>query len=225
MKYILILFFVPIFSNAQEAEFEKPDFSKIAENIKEEGNFFYDSLMERYRNGDSTLTIKEKRHLYYGFSFQKNYSPYGRSKFTDSIRVLTKKNELIDTELNTLVRFADSVLITRPFDTDAISVQLYAFEQLEDKENFNKKIAQYRMIFDALFSTGDGTTKENAIHVLYTSHEYEILKIYGYQYMSQTLIGSYDYLKVRDNDEGYEGFYFEISSLFNSMAKMFDKDD
>ncbi len=227
MKYLLILLIAlsPIFNMAQENEFEKPNLSQISKNIKEKGNLNYDTLMKRYRNGDSILTLEEKRHLYYGYAFHENYSPYGRSKFSDSLRAILKKDDLKETEFKELVRLSDSVLVTRPFDTDALNYQLFAYEQLEDPEKFNKKLVQYRTIFDALFSSGDATSKETAIHVLYTSHEYDILRILRLEFTSQSLDGNYDRMSVKENDSGYDNFYFEISPLLNSMSKMLGKDD
>lgn len=224
LKLVIFVLIISFISNAQEGNFEKPDFKKIKKNIKKNSNLNYDSLLKRYRNADSTMSIEEKRHLYYGYSFHKNYSPYGISKHSDSIREIVKKETLNDLDFQKLIRFADSVLVTRPFDTDALNMQLFAFDELKDTTNLEKKLTQVQIIFDALFSSGDAITKESAIYVLYTSHEYDILRIIGYEFMSQSLIGSCDYMSVRENENGYDGFYFNISTLFESMAKQFKND-
>ena len=88
--------------------------------------------MERFKNGDSTMTIDEKRHLYYGYTFEDSYSPYSRSKYGDSLREILKKSELNDKELNNMHKFTDSMLMEKPFNFDVMNYQLYVFDKKQD---------------------------------------------------------------------------------------------
>ena len=78
MRTILLLLFILLSfaSFAQDWEFERPDYKKIETNIKnDKSNLLYDLLMAKFQEGDSTMSLEEKRHLYYGYTFQKNITP------------------------------------------------------------------------------------------------------------------------------------------------------
>ena len=64
--------------------------------------------------------------------------------------------------------------------------------------------------------------KKEAFYVIYTSHEYDLLNILGFQFGgSQSLIEHYDYLTLAENEAKIEGLYFDVSPCLNSMSKMF----
>ncbi|WP_460546254.1 DUF4919 domain-containing protein, partial [Echinicola sediminis] len=115
-----------------------------------------------------------------------------------------------------------AILASNPFDLRAMNYQLYAFEQLGDKVNFEKKIIQYTILIDALISSGDGSSTENAFHVIEVNHEYQLVDILGFEFggMQSLLEGNYDYLTLKDNDLGLEGLYFDVSSCFKALSKM-----
>jgi dethiobiotin synthetase len=89
MKYICfyILVISALFSYAQETKIKAPKYKTIKKNIaKEDSNFFYKNLLQRYKNSDTTMTLEEKRHLYYGYVYHEDYSPYGSSDYEDSLK-------------------------------------------------------------------------------------------------------------------------------------------
>ncbi|PVW14261.1 DUF4919 domain-containing protein [Marixanthomonas spongiae] len=224
MKKIILVSFILIsfLSYSQDWDFEKPNYKKIEKNIKnKKSNLFYESLMNRFQNADSTMTLEEKRHLYYGYTFDENYSPYSRSDYGDSLRVVLQKEKLDSLDLIKVVNFTDKMLLDNPFDLNAINYQLYSLEQMGDKTTFNKKVTQLRIIVDALMSSGNGKSKKEAFYVIYTSHEYDLLSILGFQFGgSQSLIEHYDYLTLAKNEAKLEGLYFDVSPCLNSMSKM-----
>lgn len=224
MKQILciLLFSLSTTAFSQEWAFEKPDYKSIEKNIaNSESFFFYETLMNKFKAADSTMTIDEKRHLYYGYSFNENYSPYGSPDYSDSLRTVIRLKEHGSAEYQKIVQFGDSVQITEPFNLRAINYQLYALEKLKRFEEFNNKITQLRIVVDALMSSGDGRSKKDAYYVIYTSHEYDLLNIMGYQFGgTQSLIEHYDYLTVAKNEDDIEGFYFDVSPCLNSMSNM-----
>ncbi len=220
-----ILLFMGISSYGQRRNFEKPDYKEIEKNIqKKDSKLFYPSLMERYQRGDSTLTLEEKRHLYYGYTFQPSYSPYEESDYADSLRVMMQKEDHSESALNKIIQFGDSVLAENPFDFSAIDGQLYALDKKQENERVNAKIIQFRTLLDALMSSGDGKSKRNSFYVIYTSHEYVLLEVLGFQFGgSQSLIEHYDYLELVENEAGIKGLYFDISPCLNALSKMFKK--
>lgn len=220
---LLCFFTFSLSAFAQQEIIGKPNYKKIKKSIqKKSSEFYYPVLMERFKNGDSTMTIDEKRHLYYGYTFEDSYSPYSRSKYGDSLREILKKSELNDKELNNMHKFTDSMLMEKPFNFDAMNYQLYVFDKKQDTINFNKTIDKINILLDAILSSGDGEEKKTAFYVIETSHEYFLLNILGFKFGgSQSLIEHYDYLEVAENDTGIEGLYFDVSPCLDSLSKTF----
>ncbi|NLN24153.1 MAG: DUF4919 domain-containing protein [Bacteroidetes bacterium] len=224
MKSLLTFIFISIsfFSYSQDWYIEKPDYDEIEINIqKEDSNLFYKTLLDRYLKADSTLNWIEKRHLYYGYTFNENYASYFHSTYTDSLRVIFQKEKLGQEDYNQIVVFSDELLKKNPFDLNALDYQLFSLEELGETEEFNKKLIQFGIVIDAILSSGNGTSKEEAFYVIYTSHEYALLNILGFQFGgTQSLIEHYDYLTVAENIAGIEGLYFDVSPCLNSILKI-----
>jgi len=223
MKKLICVLFLMIFhlSPAQEFKIEKPDYEIIKINIqKNNSNLFYDVLLKRFLESDSTMTWVEKRHLYYGYSFHKNYQPYGISNYMDSLRSVSKKVSLEVEDYSKIIKYTNEMLNENPFDLKALNYQLFALENKGDQANFNKRLVQLGIIFDAILSSGNGTSKKEAFYVIDPSHEYEILQILGFNFGgSQKLIDHYDYLTLEKNDANLKGLYFDVSRSLNSMFK------
>lgn len=221
--HFFILFLVSIFTYSQEVKLKGPNYKTIKKNILKEGsNLFYKDLMQRYKNSDTTMTLEEKRHLYYGYVHHIDYSPYGSSDYEDSLKVLLKEQNYDFEQLNKIKRFADSALVDKPFDLRVLSYSLYANDQLKRVFDLKAVRVKANIIIDAILSSGDGLKKKTAFYVTNVSHEYQIIAILGYQFGgSQNLIEHYDYLELAENNQGIEGFYFDVSPCLNSLSGMF----
>lgn len=97
MRFLFfILFFLlvpPIHS--QKDTFKKPNYKRIKRNVKKKSSDLnYVVLYKKFTSLRSKMTLEEKRHLYYGFVFQKKYNPFGFSKYHDSLRLYTRKKDL-----------------------------------------------------------------------------------------------------------------------------------
>jgi len=72
--YFLLIFSVQV-SFSQAKKYEKPNYKRIKKEVhKKKSDFYYDKLLKKYNHASRYLSLKEKRHLYYGFVFQKNTS-------------------------------------------------------------------------------------------------------------------------------------------------------
>ncbi len=119
---------------------KKPNYKKIEKEIsREKSELFYPKLLQRFSISDSTMTLKEKRYLYYGYSFQENYSPYGHSGFGDSLKTVLQLEKHSEKELNKILRLSDSILAKNPFDLRVINYQLYALQKQNNTAGFDKK--------------------------------------------------------------------------------------
>ncbi|WP_159021364.1 DUF4919 domain-containing protein [Formosa sp. L2A11] len=217
---------ISFLSFSQEWSFEKPDYETIEKNIQiNDSNLFYKSLMQRYQEADSTMTLQEKRHLYYGYSFNENYAPYSSSNYSDSLSVVLQKKKLEPIDFKNVITFTDSMLTNNPFDLRAMDYQMYALKKTGNTTTYQNRVIQFRTTLDALMSSGNGASKEDAFYVIYTSHEYDLLGVIGFQFAgSQSLIEHYDYLTVAENKSNIEGLYFDVSPCLNALNKMFEED-
>ncbi|GLB52538.1 hypothetical protein NBRC110019_15780 [Neptunitalea chrysea] len=208
----------------ESVDFSQPNYENIEKEIsKKRSDFYYPKLMEKFQKGDSTMTIDEKRHLYYGFQFQDGYNPYARSTYKDSLQTVLKEANPTKEDMKDIIRFGDLILAENPFELRTINYQLYAYEHLQMEEAFHQKLQMFRSIIDAIFSSGNGLTEETAYYVIYVAHEYIILEINEYTFEGQSLIHhKYDYMEISENPDEVKGLYFDVSASLNSMSKMFE---
>ena len=226
LKNVLILLVCSAFLGGVSfgQTFEAPVYKKIEKAVKKKSSsLYYPKLMERFLAADSTMTLEERKHLYYGYTFQDDYSPYGSSDYQDSLRTLFNSGELSEDDILKTVAFSDSVLAQNPFDLRAINFKLNAFNRLKLQKEFNQSVIRMTMILDAIMYSGDGMTKETAFYVITVNHEYDVLSILELNSVGQSLIEHYDYLQLAENNAGIEGLYFDITPCLSSMSKMFSK--
>lgn len=226
--YLLGLLTLPLLHSAQSAEGTPPDYEAIKEEIEnEDSKYNYATLMERYRAGDSTLSLEAARHLYYGYRFQPGYSPYGNSEAENDIKSMLAEDTLSNKTLEDIVERSKEGLAEEPFNFRLLNIQLYAMEQLGDTMKMYRAINQYNTIVDAILSSGDGLTRETAYYVIKVSHEYALLRALGFQFGGQQSLYEhrYDYLTLAENDYDIEGLYFEISASMDYLSQMMKSDD
>ena len=133
MKYITLLF-LSIFitqSYCQTDDFEAPNYTLIEKNVNNKNTpLHFDKLFERYNQADSTMTIKEKRHLYYGYSFREEYSPYGRSDSEQKLRELLQKENSTQDDLLMVIKYTDDILEQYPVSLRMKEYRIYCFQEL-----------------------------------------------------------------------------------------------
>ncbi|GGF34652.1 DUF4919 domain-containing protein [Echinicola rosea] len=222
MKKVVIFCFVFLYGQVCEAQywdFEKPDYEKIAEAIKDEASLMhYPPLLERYQRADSTLSLIEMRHLYYGFVFHPAYTTDEPVKVKDSLDAVLRKEVHHDEDLKQIVRLGSRILEKNPFDLKVMNYQLYAVEQLKDTVGVKKITFKMDMIFETLLSSGDGATKETAFFVIDPAHELILMETLGLRSGDKRqAIGKYDFLELAANDIGLEGLYFDLSPQRNFL--------
>lgn len=221
-KYIcaLLLLLAFIKAHSQTDEVTKPDYVLIEKNVTNKNSpYFYKKLFNRYTAADSTMTIEDKRHLYYGYSFQKEYSPYERSGAETELRELLTQDEAGTEDLEKIISLTDKIQKQFPFSLRVKEYRIYCFKELGQTEAAAKEYMQASYIIDAILSTGEGTSKESCFYIINTSNEYEIIDLLGFEFDGeQSLIEHrYDYLTVAENSYGIKGFYFDVSRCLDSL--------
>ena len=198
----------------------KPDFKIIEKNINNKSsNFYYEKLFNRYSKGDSTLTMEEKQHLYFGYSFKEEYNPYYTSDSIQVIRTLINTDNLSKKDMQRVLALTTEALKGYPFDLSLMGYRSFFLRELgKDKEAAAEGV-RADIILDAILSTGDGTTKQTCLYTISVGNEYEIINILGLTFGgTQKFIDTkYDYLSIKENDQGITGLYFDVSRVMASF--------
>ena len=204
-----------------EDNFEKPDYEQIKANIEnKESNFYYSKLWNRFQQGDSTMTLEEKRHLYYGYVFHKDYSPYSSTYNSKKANAILNKKNPTRKEWETLVSIYDHSLSKEPFNCKHLYYQHIAYNALNKSVEADKNAKKIHSILGALYSTGDGLLKECAMHVIAVYSEYDCLFFNDLSMYSQAFMnGGYDVLYLNPNEDGLEELWFDITQPFNYLRK------
>ena len=95
-------------SSAQKVS--KVDFDAIKGDIAEaSSHFYYPALLMRHQAADTTLTMDELVHLYYGQAFVDTYSPYGENE-SEFLKVYNKQ------QYKEAIPLGEAVLATHPLN-------------------------------------------------------------------------------------------------------------
>ena len=200
-----------------------PDYNEIEKLTQDKNSmFYYENLLSRYNNHDTTLTLRDYRMLYFGAFFQDNYKPFFQTPQADSIKILLSTNsELRDEHWKEMVRLGTANLHQNPFDLKGINIVWVADRQLGDSANANIYFDKLRKLVQTILATGDGLSEKTAFHVLNVAHEYDIINILGYEFAGdQQLTDSHcDYLTLKSNDDNLEGLYFDVKQVFKGYER------
>lgn len=202
-----------------EDNFVKPDYEQIKLNIEnEQSDLYYSKLWDRHQQGDSTMSIEENRHLYYGYIFSENYAPYVTAHDTEKANAILRKENPTQKEWEELVAIFNISLSKEPFCCRHLYYQGVAYHALSKPEEAERNFKKINHITSALYSTGDGLSKETAMHVTAVHNEYDYLFINRLSLKEQFLADRrYDVLKLAPNEEGLEEIWFDISQALNSL--------
>lgn len=199
---------------------EKPDLDMIQrETLDPSSKFYFPKLRAKYLRNDTTMTNEEYRMFYLGYMFQEDYDPYRTSPYsgvTDELR--TKASHTKD-EIDTIRKYAELTLRDNPFDLRQMSFLVHVLK--EKRKDMSAKIWEYRLehLLGAIKSTGTGEDPENAWYVIYPMHEYDMVRLMGYEATDADFIDpGYDYLSVTPEpetekklkDKVAKGFYFNV---------------
>ena len=202
--------------------FVKPDYKQIKLNIEnKQSNFYYSKLWDRFQQGDSTMTLEEKRHLYYGYVHNKNYAPYSGSYDSKQVNAILDKEKPTKEEWEKLVSLLNTSLSIEPFSCRYLYYQSVAYKALNRSIDADKNMNKIRSIVDALISTGDGLSKETAIHVIAVPSEYDYLFLNNLSMQSQVFVnGGYDVLYLQQNEDGLEEMWFDVTQPFKTLSRL-----
>ncbi|MXN92940.1 DUF4919 domain-containing protein [Flavobacterium sp. Sd200] len=213
--FTILVFLMVLGANAQQTETAMPDYALIQKNISDKNSpLYFEKLYNRYKKGDSTLTTEESRHLYYGYALMpKTYDKALLSTTHASLNDILKKENPTTADLTDVIKYTAVLLEANPFSITIKKYRQYCLMQLELYKDAKIERAQTDIIIDAILSSGDGTTKQNSIHVIDATNEYELVSILGFEPVGDEYAtnGQYDYFAINQNMYNLPGLYFEVS--------------
>ncbi|MCK5078317.1 MAG: DUF4919 domain-containing protein [Bacteroidales bacterium] len=219
-KLFIILTILFVFSNlaiSQDQEIRPIKFKKLKKEIrKQRSPFYYPVLFQRYLDLDTSLTSEDFRYLYYGFTFQDAYSPYGIPALQDSLISYLSRQELLRAEYQVAARIGGLLLRESPFRLRETFITAVAYEMAGDGKMSSIYFDFFEKQVDAIMSSGDGLSTNTAFVVIYIRDEYEMLEVLGFKFGGgqALLAGDYDKLELEENPYGVEALYFNVSRLF-----------
>ena len=204
-----------------------PDYKRIKKEINTEGSeFYYPELLRRFQAADTTLSLEQLRHFYYGAATRSDYDPYKMAKI-DALRETFEKDTPSKEDWEKAANEIDKEL-----ETDPTNIRFHLYKHIiysnlygQDSEKTTDAHNQVVMLLSTVTSTGDGSSKETAFHVISVADEYGIMDIFGLSPTMQSLVEdkgqSYDVMDLKENEYGLKSMYFNITVSMQAMNKMF----
>lgn len=207
-----------ITADAQTSQIDV-NYKDVSREVSDQSSpYFYPNLFERYLKNDTTLTLTDYHYLYFGFTFQKNYNPYGRPDEMKEIRKILEKDDLSADEYKDLIKLSQKVLDEYPFDLDGVLYMTISNDKLGESDIATVWQDKYRKLIDTILSSGDGISEKTAMHVITTKDEYIIIQILGFDFDGeQSLVKHYDRMKIAKNDFGIEYLYFDVERMISTL--------
>ena len=173
-------------------------------------------LLRRFQATDTTLTLEQIRHFYYGTATRSDYDPYKMAKI-DALREAFEKDTPSKEDWEKA-----ALEIDKELETDPTNIRFHLYKHLiycnlygQDSEKASDAHNQVVMLLSAVTSTGDGSSKETAFHVISVADEYGIMDIFGLSPTMQSLVEdkgqSYDVMELKENKYGLKSMYFNIT--------------
>jgi len=187
----------------------KPDFKTINQEISDQkSNFYLPKLIERYNHSDTTLTLEEFQHLYYGYSLLNPYLPIPHNDKVEKVKLLRSKA----LDYLTSVEMCNSLLKSDMFDLDFYIIKtVNKYELDRNKPQSEQSIKFYYGLCKAILMSGTGEDYYSPIYITHPNHADFICYILGLTPSGKTIsLEKNYYVAVNENMFNIKGVFFEI---------------
>ncbi len=210
-----------------------PDYARIATEVADPASpYYYPKLMTRYERGDTTLTLDDFRHLYYGYPGQPDYKPLLTSPYADSLEMaFGKKTRLEADDYRRIAGFAREILREEPFSMRDLNVLAFACQMLDEPERAAVQMFKISGVLEAIRSTGTGLREEAPWYVIYMRDAEDVLNLIGAKYNKFIILSrTVEYAPVYNMPEAAtngrskraKGYYFDYSEVYKRRPDYLD---
>jgi hypothetical protein len=203
----------------QNHSIQKPDYLSIKKAIQDSSSkFYYPRLMERMASFDSTLNREEYRHLYYGYLYHPDFEPYMTTLNDEKLVALYKRKDLKEIDYEKIIALASRLIASFPFDLQTVHILSNTYKLKGNLDMVKKLNERYFGILGAIYSSGDGKSKETAIHIIAINNENEILRQNNFVVVSRTKESEFDCFSILSGSR-LQGrtinLYFYTGQIYN----------
>ncbi|MNU43491.1 hypothetical protein D3C71_322800 [compost metagenome] len=208
------LIFISNFSFSQQKEYEAPNYKVIQKNIEnKDSEFYYPKLIDKLKANDTLITNDQYKHLYFGYTFQKEYHPYKISENEKNLNSYFQKKDLKKADYTEIIKISNAALKEFPINLRVMNFLAYIYHLDGNEAMANKVSRNFYGLFGAIFSSGDGRECTTGFHVITVNHEYVVMNILQLEIASQGLSGDCDYISLEKDKYKLPGVYFNITKL------------
>ena len=200
---ILTVFLNCIYSQNTDCQLDVGSIKQVITDTSSEN--YYDSLLNRFSNFDSTLSAYQYKLLYYGNYFYKNYSPYSIDKHAKKFWKSLENNAYQEA-----IEYGKKSLELNPINLRLIYFMSLVNLRIENNEDMRKYTRyQYFPLIDVIHNSCSNDTSKFVVISVFD--EYEILRDLEVQKKKQYLINLTDVLELEDNELKIKKLYFDVS--------------
>lgn len=131
--------------------------------------------------------------------------------------------EELDADL--VISLCNQILALDRTDLNRQIIRSYLLSEKGQDVTFDQTLTS--KLIDSILETGDGSTPETALHIFQVKEEYEILKMYGLQKLSQKLIHigdhSFDIIECQNEEGSIIEVYFDITEHMGQIKAQLNK--
>lgn len=203
-----------------------PDYIKIAAEVSDMASpYYYPKLMTRYEKGDTTLTLDDFRHLYYGYSEQPGYKPLLNSPYADSLEMtFGKKTRPEAKDYRRIAGFAREIMKGEPFSMRDMNALAFAYQMLDEPEKAAVQMFKIKGVLEAIRSTGTGLAEESPWYVIYMRDAEDVLNLIGAKFTKFIILTrTVEYAPVYNMpNKRNKGYYFDYSEVYKRRPDYLD---
>jgi len=178
--------------------------------------YHYATLQEKF-NQNKTLSLDQYFMLYYGYTQDSRYSPYGNTRVNLS-------DDFDRKDYDAIIKKCEEAIKRDPYSPSLYEALSIAQFRKGLKEEFMINLRKHLGIVESMLATGNGKSYQDAYIVTAPSHEYDLLNYLGLTSTQQSLHDheghSYDILRAKAEDETITDIHFNIDKPFGSLGSM-----
>ncbi len=240
----ILLFFAPLCAQSQQdtnvstdtmpqySEFLAPNYEWLGRAITDPTSpFYYPTLLKRFADADTSLTIEDLHCLYYGYVLQNDYNPYIRLDEEEQAREILNQDKVTKKDAEKALK-----LLNKAVEKAPMHLRLYMYRHFantlvygEDSKQAHDDAFRYVALISAIAASGDGSDYETAFHVAVVAHSYNFMNYFDLRPKSQSLQHNagqqFDVFPLEENEYDLDDLYVNVTPCLAYLSKQFESSD